>query len=190
MKKVFKMMLAASLMVVMVSCGSTKAVTKKTGNEMSGVEVVQDISADGTKLEQVPYRWWLGMGEATVEKVAIRNAEDDARRRVASTINSFVTEETKGGEIQVNGNVEEAIKTYWEAKAAALTKGCVPYGEYESQYDEKTGKYKVKAKVGIRGDRYAKILDGSNDTKPEGLTQEEYQQFIDINQSIIDAARK
>lgn len=189
MKKVFKMMLAASLMVVMVSCGSTKNVTKKNGNMMSGVEMVQDLSADGTRIEQVAYRWWLGIGEANVEKVAIRNAESDARRRVAETINSLVTEETKGGEIQVNGNVEEAIKTYWEQKSAALTRGCAPFGEYESEFDEKTGKYKVRAKVGIRGDKYVSILDGTNDAKPEGLTKEEYQQFIDINQSIIDAAK-
>ncbi|MBO5809888.1 MAG: hypothetical protein J6R32_03570 [Bacteroidales bacterium] len=163
MKKLFKMMLAASLMVVMVSCGSTKNVTKKNGNMTSGVEMVEDLSADGTRIEQVAYRWWLGMGEANVEKVAIRNAESDARRRVSETINSLVTQETKGGEVQVNGNVEEAIKTYWEQKSAALTRGCAPFGEYESEFDEKTGKYKVKAKVGIRGDKYVSILDGTKD---------------------------
>ena len=49
--------------------------------------------------------------------------------------------------------------------------------------------YEAIAKVGIRGDRYVKLLDGAKDAKPEGLSGNDLQQFIDTNNSIIDAAK-
>lgn len=49
--------------------------------------------------------------------------------------------------------------------------------------------YQVIAKVGIRGDRYVKMLDGAKDAKPEGLSGSDLKEFIDANDAIIDAAR-
>jgi len=57
-------------------------------------------------------------------------------------------------------------------------------------YNSETGMYEVIAKVGIRGDRYVKLLNEAQETKPEGLSGDDLQQFIDINNAIIDAAKE
>ena len=49
--------------------------------------------------------------------------------------------------------------------------------------------YKVLAKVGIRGDRYVKILDNALNAKPEGLSGSDLKEFNEANKTIIDAAK-
>ena len=73
----------------------------------------------------------------------------------------------------------------------SILKGCGPYGDAVVEYNPKDGMYTVTAKVGMRGDRYAKLLENSqNVSRPQNLTQEEYQEFLDVNKSIMEAARR
>ena len=49
--------------------------------------------------------------------------------------------------------------------------------------------YDVTAKVGIRGDKYVKLLEADTTEATKSLTPEERQAFIDENKSILEAAK-
>lgn len=49
--------------------------------------------------------------------------------------------------------------------------------------------YNVTAKVSIRGDRFNKMLNTASTYKPEDLSGSELEQFIEVNKSIMEAAK-
>ncbi|MBR4156828.1 MAG: hypothetical protein IKU01_09085 [Bacteroidales bacterium] len=200
MKKVFKMMLAASLMVVMVSCVSTKAVTTTTsennttsiieedGPYASDVEFVRDVSEDGMQIIEIPYRTWYGTAKLDDKQGAITLAQAEAYAVVARSINSLIETKTSNNGVANNERLMKAIQMNWDQKAAALTKGCIPVGKLKIRYDDKTGIYEVDAKVGIKAIRFNQIIN-EEPTVPEDLTKDEVDKFLEINKAITEAAR-
>ena len=156
---------------------------------MTIISMIETINDDGTAMIQRPYRWFAGMAEADVESVAVEMAQLEAYAAVSRVIENAVSTKAERSSLAVNGEVQKALKSYWEQMSFSIQKACEPFGDAESVYDSKTGMYYVTAKVGIRGDRYVKILDGAKDAKPEGLKGDDLQQFLEVNDAIIDAAK-
>ena len=49
--------------------------------------------------------------------------------------------------------------------------------------------YTATVKVGIRGDKFQQMLNNAGNYKPTQLSQDELDQFINLNQSIMKAAK-
>ncbi|MBQ9473834.1 MAG: hypothetical protein IJU81_05435 [Bacteroidales bacterium] len=169
--------------------GTVAQNTTKTTLKLQGVEMIETMSEDGMSMVKRPYRWFAGMAEADVQSVAVEMAQMEAYAVVSRVIENLVTTKAERGTAVVNGKVQKALKSYWEQMSMSIQKACEPYGDTEVNYNSETGLYEVVAKVGIRGDRYVRLLDGAKDAKPDGLNSEETKEFVEINQAIIDAAK-
>ncbi|MBQ7711179.1 MAG: hypothetical protein IJT39_05055 [Bacteroidales bacterium] len=161
----------------------------KTTLKLQGVEMVETMSDDGMSMTKRPYRWFAGMAEADVQSVAVEMAQLEAYATVSRVIENLVVAKAERGTVAVSGRVQKALKSHWEQMSMSIQKACEPFGDTEVTYNSETGLYEVIAKVGIRGDRYVRLLDGAKDAKPDGLSGDDLQQFIDINETIIDAAK-
>lgn len=151
--------------------------------------MVETINDDGTDVVKRPYRWFAGMAEADVESVAVEMAQLEAYAAVSRVIENAVSTKAERSSLAVDGKVSKALKSHWEQMSFSIQKACEPFGDTEVTYNAQTGLYEVTAKVGIRGDRYVKLLDGAKNAKPEGLDKEELQEFLEVNNAIIDAAK-
>lgn len=151
--------------------------------------MVETINDDGTDVIKRPYRWFAGMAEADVESIAVEMAQLEAYAAVSRVIENAVSTKAERSSLAVDGKVSKALKSYWEQMSFSIQKACEPFGDTEVTYNTQTGLYEVTAKVGIRGDRYVKLLDGAKNAKPEGLDKEELQEFLEVNDAIIDAAK-
>ena len=116
-------------------------------------------------------------------------AQLEAYATISRVLENAVTAKAERGTVVVNGKVQQALKSHWEQMSVSIQKASEPFGETEVSFNSETGMYEAIAKVGIRGDRYVKLLDGAKDTKPEGLTGNELKQFNEVNDAIIDAAK-
>lgn len=183
MRKEFVILMFAALAVSATAQNVTKTIIT------NGITMVETLNEDGTALIQRPYRWFAGMAEADVESVAVEMAQLEAYAAVSRVIENAVSTYAERSTIAVDGKVAKALKSHWEQMSFSIQKACEPFGEAESTYNEQTGMYYVTAKVGIRGDRYVKLLDGAKNTKPEGLNKEELQEFVELNDAIINAAK-
>lgn len=181
--------LAAALLLSSAVALRAQNNNSKTTLKLQGVEMVETMSADGMSMEKRPYRWFAGMAEADLQSVAVEMAQLEAYAAVSRVIENIVSTKAERATLGVNGHVQKAIKSYWEQMSMSIQHACEPFGDTEVSYNSETGLYEVIAKVGIRGDRYVKLLDGARDTQPEGLSAEEAQAFIEINETIIDAAK-
>ncbi len=179
------------LIIVLSLTFSVIAVAQNTTRSMKlqGVEMVETISDDGATIIKRPYRWFAGMAEADVESVAVEMAQLEAYTAVSRVIENAVLAEAERGTTVVNGNVQKALKSHWEQVSTSIQRVCEPFGETVSSFNSGTGLYEVVAKVGIRGDRYVKLLDGAKNVDTEGLSGRDLQQFIDANNAIIDSAK-
>ena len=175
--------------LMLASMARVEAQNTKTTLKLQGVEMVETLSDDGMSMIKRPYRWFAGMAEADVQSVAVEMAQLEAYAAISRVIENLVTTASERGSTVVNGKVQQALKSHWEQMSMSIQKACEPFGETEVTYNSETGLYKVIAKVGIRGDRYVKLLDGAKDTKPEGLSDKDLKDFIDANDAIIDAAK-
>lgn len=178
----------AALLLASVTGAKAQNVTK-TNLKLQGVEMVETMSDDGMSMVKRPYRWFAGMAEADVQSVAVEMAQLEAYATVSRVIENMVMAKAERGTVGVDGKVMKAIKSYWEQMNMSIQKACEPFGETEVSYNSQTGMYEVIAKVGIRGDRYVRMLDGAKDAKPDGLNSEEAKEFVEINETIIDAAK-
>lgn len=178
----------AALLLASVT-GAVAQNTTKSTLKLQGVEMVETISDDGMSMVKRPYRWFAGMAEADVQSTAVEMAQLEAYATISRVIENVVTTQAKRGTVVNNGNVQKALTSHWEQMSMSLQKACEPFGETEVTYNSQTGMYEVIAKVGIRGDRYVKLLDGAKNAKPEGLVGDDLQQFLDVNEAIIDAAK-
>ena len=174
-------------MAFSVAATAQNTITKKI--QTNGVTMIETLNEDGTAMIQRPYRWFAGMADADVESVAVEMAQLEAYATVSRVIENAVSAQAERSTFTVNGNVQKALKSHWEQMSFSIQKACEPFGDAESTYDSKSGMYHVIAKVGIRGDRYVKLLDGAKNAKPEGLNKDELKQFLEVNDAILDAAK-
>lgn len=203
MKKVMRMMLGASLVLTMVSCGSSKKTTEQpvqttrvnekvitTTKAQSGIEMLDALSEDGTKIVKVPYKWYSATGTADIEQVALQLAQQEAYATISRVFNNIVSDEAERANVGNNSRVQQAITQHWEQMSLSILKGCEPIGDAIVEYNTEDGLYTVTAKVGMTGARFNDLLKNSQNVEPEGLNEEEMQEFIQINKSIMEAARK
>lgn len=186
MKQYFCVM--AALLLATVSGAFAQNTTKST-LKLNGVTMVETMNDDGTDMIKRPYRWFAGMAEADVQSVAVEMAQMEAYAAISRVIENLVTTHAERGTVVVNGRVQQALKSHWEQMSMSIQKACEPFGDTEVSYNSQTGLYEVIAKVGVRGDRYVKLLDGARNAKPEGLNRDETKEFVEINETIIDAAK-
>lgn len=186
MKKYIIVMAALLLLSV---TGVKAQNTTKTTLKLQGVEMVETMSEDGMSMTKRPFRWFAGMAEADVQSVAVEMAQLEAYATISRVIENIVTTKAERGRLVVNGRVQQALKSHWEQMSMSIQNACEPFGETEVTYNSETGLYEVIAKVGIRGDRYVRLLDGAKEATPAGLNSEEAKEFVEINEAIIDAAK-
>lgn len=157
-------------------------------NVLTGFEMVEALNEEGTKLVKVPYKWFAGTAKADDKSMAIEMALSEARAEVSRSILNMVKTESERGALANNGQVQQALKSYWNQVSLSIQNGCEPFGNALVEYDKKTGMYNVRAKVGMRGDLYKKMLNTAGQ-KPTTLTGEDLQAFEEVNASIINAAK-
>ena len=205
MKKIYKISLLAIAALAMVSCGSSKKVSdsrteKATSLEgenvvvetvkMTGIEMVDALSEDGTKMIKVPYKWYAGIGKANDKQTAIEMAELEARATVSRVVENIVLTEAERGSLVNNGDVQKALKSYWQQMSLSIQNACEPFGDTKIEYSPTTKMYTVTGKVGMRGDKFQKMLNNAGNYKPQGLSGKDLEDFKSVNKSIIDAAKK
>lgn len=157
-------------------------------NDLTGFEMAEALNESGTKLEKIAYKWFAGTAEADNKSMAIEMALSEARAEVSRSVLSIVQTEAERGALANNGTVQQALKSYWNQVSMSVQKGCEPFGNAIVEYDKKTGMYRVRAKVGMRGDLYKEMLRTAGQ-KPTTLSGEELREFEEINASIINAAK-
>lgn len=183
----FRIALFLVMMTLVGTLGAQNTQTKTI--KIQGIEMVETLNEDGTDLIRRPYRWFAGMAEADVESLAVEMAQLEAYATVSRVIENAVLAESERAALAVDGVVHKALKSYWKQVSSSIQHACEPFGEAESTFDENTGLYQVLAKVGIRGDRYVKLLDGASSFMPTDLNGDDLQQFIDANQAIIEVSK-
>lgn len=157
-------------------------------NVLTGYEMVEAFNEDGTKLVKVPYKWFAGTAEADNKSMATEMALEEARAEVSRSILNIVKTESERGALVNNGQVQQALKSYWNQVSLSIQNGCEPFDNALEEYDKKTGMYNVRAKVGMRGDLYKKMLNTAGQ-KPTTLTGDDLKAFEEVNASIIKAAK-
>lgn len=205
MKILSKMYMAIVAILMLTSCGSTKPTTveskvEKTRSvegdkvvvettELQGVEMIETLNEDGTKMVKRPYRWFAGIGKADDKQTAIEIAEHEARANVSRSIETMVMATAEKGTLVNNQQVQEALTAHWKQVSSSILNGCEPVGVVKVEYNKNTNMYTATAKIGMRGDRYQQLLDQAGSYKPANLNGKDLDQFIDTNQTIINAAK-
>lgn len=177
------------LVAIMATAGAVSAQNTTKTIKTNGIEMVETLNEDGSDLIRRPYRWFAGIAEADIESLAVEMAQLEAYAAISHVLENAVIAEAERAAIAVDGKVHKALKSHWQQVSLSIQHASEPFGEVESTFDEDTGLYHVIAKVGIRGDRYVKLLDGAASVKPNNLSGDDLQQFIDANQAIIDASK-
>lgn len=205
-----RLLLFAAIVIAMtstLSCAVTKQssvrnettkrnVTGLDGNTVieatiktSGFENSDALNDDGTEIIKRPYKWYLGVGEADNQQLAIEIAQREAYATISRVMNNAVEDEAEKGKVDTNKQVQEALTTHWTQFSMSLLKACEPFGDATVQYNPSTHIYKAYAKVAIRGDYFNQMLKTAGEFKPSGLSGEELEQFISTNKAIMEAAR-
>lgn len=203
-----KILFFAVLAVIAASCGSSnKATTTQVYSEpkmatsiegeqvrqetikLTGIDMEKALSEDGTKMIDRPYKWYAGIGVADNKMFAIELAQREAYATISRVINNMVTDRASRANVGNDGVIAQALQSYWEQVSKSVQNACEPYGEATVIYRPSTGMYEATAKVGIRGDKYNQLINSSSSFKPAGLSEQELQTFLDINESIMNAAK-
>lgn len=206
MKKLSLLGIAVLSALLMVSCGSSKQMTttetktekatslegaevvKETSKDQ-GIEMVDDLSEDGLSIRKVAYKWYAGRYSANDKATAIEMAQREAYATISRVLNNMVLDEAERGTLANNTDVQKAAKSHWQQVSLSIQKACEPFGETVVEYNPSTRVYTATAKVGVRGDRYNKMLNEAGSFKPDNLKGEELQQFMDVNKNILEAAK-
>ncbi|MCQ2051324.1 MAG: hypothetical protein MJY74_03880 [Bacteroidaceae bacterium] len=204
--------------VSLVSCGSTKNISSSsytssgqlkpavestiaTGTslegtqtrvetvKLQGIEMSEALSEDGTQMIMRPFKWYAGIGKADNKQMAIELAQREAYATISRIFTNAVKDEAERGNVANNGAVQQALTSHWEQFSASLQKGCEPFGNTSIEYDQATRMYTATSKVGIRGDRFNQLLNTAGNFKPSNLSGAELEQFIEVNKSIMEAAK-
>ena len=195
----------AAIALVFASCGSSKNMAVQSSIEkqrslegekvavettkLSGIEKVDALNEDGTDMVKVPYKWYAGIGKANDKQTAIEMAEMEARSTISRIIENAVAAKIEESKLTVDGEVHKAISANWTQVSKSIQNGCEPFGDTKIEYSPTTKMYTATAKVGIRGDKYQQLLNNAGNYKPTQLTQDQMDQFIKLNQSIMNAAK-
>lgn len=193
---------------VMTSCGTTKKVvapavestikqqTSLEGDKvmvettkLDGIDMIDDLSEDGLSMVKVAYKWYAGIGKANDKQTAIEFAEREARATIARVINNMVLDQAKRGTVANNGEVQKALTSHWEQVSSSLQNACEPFGDTKIEYNSTTRMYTATVKVGVRGDRFQKMLNNAGNFKPSTLSGKDLDDFIEVNKSIMNAAK-
>lgn len=175
--------------VILSTIGSVAQNTTKTTLKLQGVEMEETMSDDGMSMIKRPYRWFAGIAAADMQSMAVEMAQLEAYATISRVIENTVTTSAERRAIVLDSKVQMALQSQWQQASKSIQKACEPFGETEVSYNSDTGMYEAIAKVGIRGDRYVKLLDEAKNFKPQGLTGDKLKQFIEANNAIIDAAK-
>ena len=193
---------------VMTSCGTTKQVVapavestiKSQKNlegdkvmvettKLDGIDMIDDLSEDGLSMVKVAYKWYAGIGKANDKQTSIEIAEREARATIARVINNMVLDEAERGTVANNGEVQKALTSHWKQVSSSLQNACEPFGDTKIEYNSTTRMYTATVKVGVRGDRFQKMLNNAGNFKPNTLTGKDLDDFIEVNKSIMNAAK-
>lgn len=197
--------MAAVFAIALASCGSSKnmvvesKIDKETTLEgekvvvettkLQGIEMVDDLSEDGTKMVKVAYKWYAGIGKANDKQTAIEMAELEARATISRVIENAVKTESERGTVANNGEVQKALTSHWNQISVSIQNACEPFGDTRVEYSQTTKMYTVTQKVGIRGDKFQKMLNNAGNYKPSNLSGKDLEDFIEVNKSIMEAAK-
>jgi hypothetical protein len=196
-------MIALSAMV-MVGCGSSKnaaesRIDKGTTLEgekvmvettkMQGIEMVEDLSEDGTKIVKVAYKWYAGIGKANDKQAAIEMAELEARATISRIVENAVMTTAERGTLANNGDVQKALTSHWQQVSRSIQNACEPFDDTKIEYSPSTKMYSVTAKVGMRGDKFQQMLNNAGNFKPNTLSGKDLDEFIEANKQIMNAAK-
>ena len=201
MKKLF---LLAAVAVMTVACGSPGKLSRPEREQtrslegdrvtvetvaLQGIEMSESLSEDGTEIIRRPFKWYAGHGMADNRQMAIELAQREAYATISRVLNNIVQDQAQRGNLANNGKVQQALSSYWEQISVSVQNACEPFGETVVEYNPSTGMYNVTAKVGIRGDRFNDLLDTAGKIPENELDKDELDEFIDINKSIMEAAK-
>lgn len=205
MKKVQLLGMAMLGALLLVSCGSSKNMAVQSNVEkqksiegdkvvvettkLQGIDMVEDLSEDGTKMIKIPYKWFAGIGKANDKQTAVEMAELEARATISRVIENAVLAEAERGTVGNNGEVQKAITSHWKQFSTSLQKACEPFGDTKIEYNPSTKMYTVTQKVGIRGDKFQQMLNNAGSFKPNTLSGEDLDKFVEANKSIMNAAK-
>ena len=156
---------------------------------LQGIEMAESLSEDGSEIVSRPYKWYSGTATADNKQMAIELAQREAYATISRVLNNTVMDNAERGNISSNMKVRQAIRSHWEQVSSSVSKACEPFGKTVIEYNPSTGMYSVTAKVGVRGDIFFDLLEKAGKFEPQGLTQEELEQFIEENRSIMEAAK-
>lgn len=157
--------------------------------KLSGIEMAEALSEDGTQMIQRPYKWYAGIGKADNKQVAIELAQREAYATISRILTNAVKDNAERGNVANNGKVQQALTSHWEQFSTSLQKGCEPFGNTSIEYDQSTRMYTATAKIAIRGDRFNQLLNTAGSFKPSNLSGAELDQFIEVNKAIMEAAK-
>lgn len=191
--------------LLLSSCGSTKSdsivISREKGTnlegekvvietvQLHGIEMVEALNAEGTDIVKVPYKWWAGTATADNRQIAIEMAQSEAYATISRVLSNAVLTHSERGAVVNQGAVAMALKSYWEQVSSSLQKGCEPFGTATVEYNPATRMYTVTAKVGVKGEQFNTLLTQAGNHRPTNLTEAEMEEFISINNDIIEAAR-
>lgn len=205
MKKV--MFIGATLLMaamVMVGCGSSKKAAESRIEKgkslegekvmvetakLQGIEMVEDLSEDGTKIKKVAYKWYAGIGKANDKQAAIEMAELEARATISRIVENAVMTTAERGTLANNGEVQKALTTHWQQVSRSIQNACEPFGDTKIEFSPSTKMYTVTAKVGMRGDKFQQMLNNAGNFKPSTLSGKDLDDFIEANRAIMNAAK-
>lgn len=204
MKKLHLLGMAA-IALVFASCGSSKNMAVQSNIEkqrslegekvvvettkLTGYDMSEGLSEDGTKLVKIAYKWFAGIGKADDKQTAIEMAELEARATISRVIENAVLAESERGTLVNNGEVQKALKSHWQQVSMSIQNACEPFGDTKIEYSPTTRMYTVTQKVACRGDKFQQMLNNAGNYKPNNLSGKDLDDFVEANKSIINAAK-
>ena len=191
MKKLHLIGMAMLGALVLASCGSSKNMAVESRTDKAKSLEGENVVVETTKLSGIDmaYKWYAGIGKANDKQTAIEMAELEARATVSRVIENAVFAQSERGSVVNNGDVQKALKSHWEQVSMSIQNACEPFGDTRVEYSPSTKMYTVTQKVGIRGDKFQKMLKNAGNYKPSNLQGDDLQQFIDVNNAIMEAAK-
>lgn len=157
--------------------------------EVQGVEMFKTLDDDGSRMIERPFVYFVGTAKIDNKQTALTAAQRDAYSKISMMLQNAVQSQAEQGTISNNGKAHIALREHWEQVSSNLTKACMPLGSATIEYHPALKMYDVTTKIGIRGDRFKKLLDEAGSFKPKELQGEELKQFIEANRAIMEAAK-
>lgn len=198
--KTLKVLAIIAAGVAVMSCGTQKkAATQsvsKNGTvtetvQITGIDMVKTLSNNGKSLVERPYKWFAGTGTVDNKQAAIELAELEARAAISRVLSNAVLAEAERGNVITNSKAMQAVTSHWEQVSSSLQKACELFGDAVVVYDKATKLYTATVKVGMKGDVYMDALNNAGMAEaPADLTQEEAEEFIQLNKTIMEAAKR